>query len=369
MLAIVSAAVPFAAAYSLAWYPGAPVQARAAVLRMEAVPEAMPEGMAMPGMPGDAPQIISEETYGMMLSTLLKTEKPVAQEISANYAMVDYAFLQKLEEAIANDDPEQKERLSVIKEAVNEEMAKRMQQAAEALREVLQSPTPVIMEGKIAGLARQGRIDDALMQLLQANLEQAQAAGEAGAGAVAVMSKLKERVQTEVDAKLPPQSQLLRQLLRMDDPVARESLLREKMSPKKKASIILLDGDNGDDKEEDLSPDVSPRLLAQSISELKSRFGNVDENYDTGFVQKLEAIADQAEAVALDLAGGEELSAKQQQDLMWDRATVSVWDLEAVEEEAHQDGNFAVWEEEAQKQLARQENAQREANIMSDFQQ
>ena len=42
----------------------------------------------------------------------------------------------------------------------------------------------------------------------------------------------------------------------------------------------------------------------------------MDEGYDTGFVSKLEKIAEEAEAVALDLAGGKELTAKQQQDMM-----------------------------------------------------
>ena len=52
-----------------------------------------------------------------------------------------------VESAIAEDNPDTKPKLVEIQEAVNEEMATRMQQAAEALREVLTSPTPVIMEG------------------------------------------------------------------------------------------------------------------------------------------------------------------------------------------------------------------------------
>lgn len=64
--------------------------------------------------------------------------------------------------------------------------------------------------------------------------------------------------------------------------------------------------------------------------ELKARFGNVDENYDTGFVQRLLKIADEAEAVALDLAGGKELSSREQQDMAWERSFVSVWDLAQV---------------------------------------
>ena len=55
--------------------------ARSAVVRLQ---EAAPQ------------QIVSEETYGMMLSTLLKTNKSIAGEISSNYAMVDYAFMQRL---------------------------------------------------------------------------------------------------------------------------------------------------------------------------------------------------------------------------------------------------------------------------------
>jgi len=358
-------ALPSISSYNIATparHPSRPAAAasRGAIVHLQ---ERMPQDLTQP----QAPQIISEETYGLMLSTLLKTEKSVKTEISANYAMVDYAFLQKLEEAIAEDDSEKAPKLAEIKEAVNEEMAKRMQMAAEALKDVLTSPTPVVMEGKIAGFARQGRIDDALLQLLEANLQQAEAAGAAGAGAVKVMSSLKERVQTELDAKLPPAMSLLRQLIRIDSAEARESLLREKMAPKKKASVILATGTGEEAEPESTAPDVPQREMAEAISELKSRFGNVDESYDTGFVAKVEQIAEEAEAVALDLAGGKELTAKQQQDLMWDRGTVSVWDLEAVEEEAHQDGKMAMWEEEAQKQFERQENAQRQQSIERDF--
>lgn len=81
----------------------------------------------------------------------------------------------------------------------------------------------------------------------------------------------------------------------------------------------------------------------------------MDELYDSGFVKKLETIADEAEvcmcrftayaslspsfpqfafhlrqAVALELAGGRELSAKEAQDMAWERQTVSVWELEQV---------------------------------------
>jgi len=117
----------------------------------------------------------------------------------------------------------------------------------------------------------------------------------------------------------------------------------------------------------DTKPEISPREVAEAIQDIKLRFGNVDENYDTGFVSRLQTIAEEAEAIALDLAGGKELSARQAQDMAWEQASVSVWDLEAVEEEAHQDGKLAVWEEEAQQQMARQDSDMRKSAIDSDW--
>lgn len=315
-------------------------------------------------------RIMSTETYGVMLSTLLNTNENLEAQISANYAMVDYAFLQRLEELIGQGNEENIERLRDIKTAVNSEMAKRMTAAAQAMKDLVTSPTPIVMEGKIAALARQGRIDDALMQLLEANKQQAEAAGEAGAGAVRVLSRLQQRVQTEMDTKLPKQVSLLRRLLRMDDADARQKLLREKMKPKQGSSGILLSTVSKQEQEDAKStePDVPPRLLAAAIQDIKLRFGNVDEQYDTGFVKRLEEIAEEAEAIALDLAGGKELSARQAQDMAWDQASVSVWDLEQVEEEAHAEGKLAVWEDEAQAQMARQDSAMRKKAIDTDYQ-
>jgi len=318
---------------------------------------------------GSGEQIISQETYGLMLSTLLQTDENLQSQISANYAMVDYAFLQRLEEVIA-EGTEDTARVMEIKEAVTAEMSNRMQAAAEAMKDLVQSPTPVVMEGKMAGLARQGRLDDALLQLLEANLQQAQAAGEAGKGAVAVLTKLQVRVREELDLALPKPVALLRRLLRMDDPDARQKLIREKMSPKKGSGGILLTTVSKEEQEaaQSTEPDVSPREVAEAIKEIKIRFGNVDEEYDTGFIKRLEEISDEAEAIALDLAGGKELSARQAQDMAWNQASVSVWDLEAVEEEAHQEGKLAVWEEEAQAQMARQDSAMRKSAIEGDWQ-
>lgn len=43
----------------------------------------------------------SVRRYGLMLKTLLTTEQEITDQISANYAMVDYEFLQQLETRMA----------------------------------------------------------------------------------------------------------------------------------------------------------------------------------------------------------------------------------------------------------------------------
>jgi hypothetical protein len=279
--------------------------------------------------------------------------------------MVDYAFLQKLETEFTDAEGAKLERLTEIKDAVNTEMRHRVETAAATFKDIVQSPSAIIMEGKIAGLARQGKIDDALMTLLEANIQQAEQAGEAGKGALAVMSKLKSRVQQELDTKQAPVIVLLRRLFRMDSKPARIALLKEKMSPKAASSIILTDM-QGEEDSKDTKPDVDPREVAKAIEEIKLRFGNVDENYDTGFVAKLNMVAAEAEEVALGLAGGKELSAKEQQDMAWEQNSVSVWDLGQVEEQSREEGGYAFWEQEAQDQFAA-DAEQRQKGILKDI--
>ena len=300
-----------------------------------------------------------------MMRTLLETENSIASEISSNYNMIDYAFLQRLEESMKTAEGEQKARMVEIQEAVNSEMATRMQTAMATLKDIIQSPSAIIMEGKVAGLARQGKIDDALMTMLEANLQQAEQAGEAGKGAVQVLSKLKDRVRDELDTKQTPTIAFLRQLFRIDSKPTRLRMLKEKLSPKTATNVVLVSSeDGGKEEEKDLRPDVDPRELAAALADIKLRFGNVDENYDTGFVARLNEVANEAEEVTLDLAGGKELTARDQQDMAWEKQTVSVWDLGAVEDQAREEGGYAMWEKEAQDIMA--DTDQRKAGLQKD---
>ena len=49
-------------------------------------------------VPGENKVIDSQDTYNVMMRVLLETNSSVADQISASYHMVDYAFLQKLDQ-------------------------------------------------------------------------------------------------------------------------------------------------------------------------------------------------------------------------------------------------------------------------------
>merc|ERR1719243_497219 len=217
-----------------------------------------------PGGPQQMQKIDSQDTYNVMMRVLLETNASVADQISASYHMVDYAFMQKLDQrAESETDEEVSARIAEIKEAVNNEMKVRIEAATVTFKDIVQSPSAIIMEGKIAGLSRQGKIDDALMTLLEANIQQAE---QAGKGALQVLTKLSTRVRDELDAKHPPAVSMLRRLFRMDSKPARVALLREAMSPKTSTSVILLSSeDPGKEEQKDTRPDVDPREVAKAI--------------------------------------------------------------------------------------------------------
>ena len=65
--------------------------------RSAAAPRAAALHMQM--IPGQDKVIDSQDTYNVMMRTLLETNASIADQISKNYHLVDYAFLKKLETA------------------------------------------------------------------------------------------------------------------------------------------------------------------------------------------------------------------------------------------------------------------------------
>ena len=62
--------------------------------------------VAVAQMPDAPPEIVSSETYSLMIRALLETENSIASEISSNYEMIDYGFLQMLDQRIAEGEGE-----------------------------------------------------------------------------------------------------------------------------------------------------------------------------------------------------------------------------------------------------------------------
>lgn len=313
-------------------------------------------------------QINSKETYDVMFKTLLTTENDLEKEVQNNYDLFDYGFLQMLDKRVkeGDDDPEI-EKLKSIQKCIAKEMGFRMNQAAELLKEVFKAPNPLVMQAKITSLAREGKVDNAFLELLKANWQMALKAGPAGADKAALLAKLMTHCSEEIDKLQKPEIALIRKLMKCKDKAQRIELLTEKMSWKKASKLIVADAKGEEEKQEDQKPEVPPKLFAETLRDMKARFGNVDEDFNTGFMEKIEIIAEEAEKVAWDLSGGKELTPQQQQDYMWNKGTVSVWDLAAMEDKAHEEGNLAVWEQEAQEQMARQENQQRKEGALKDF--
>ena len=80
-------------------------------------------------------------------------------------------------------------------------------------------------------LAREGKGDEPFLLLLEANADQARAAG--AAGPAELMDKLRQRAMTEKDKQSSTKEiKLLRQLLREPDSNKREDLLTAAFTPK-----------------------------------------------------------------------------------------------------------------------------------------
>ena len=176
-------------------------------------------------------------SYEEMCQKVLPPYKPgdtPASIVFNFYEQFDAQFIKVLNERAQNGDTGSQEVLS----ALAEEQQKRVNAATEALKEVLSKGEPMRMEGAIVKLAKEGRIDEPFLLLLEANADQAEAAG--AAGPAALMRKLRKRAMNEKDKQSATKEiKLLRQLLREDDSNAREQLLTDAFTPKEALIVSI----------------------------------------------------------------------------------------------------------------------------------
>ena len=183
-------------------------------------------------------------SYEDLLQEVLPPYKPgdTASSIAFSYYdKFDAQFVKVLTERSNNGDADAHTLLGAL--AV--EQSKRMGAATEALKSVLSLGDPMRMEGALVKMAREGKIDEPFLLLLEANANQAEAAG--AQGPAQLMRKLAKRAMAEKDKQSSSKEiKLLRQLLREDDSAARELILEEAFTPKEALLVSSLELESSD---------------------------------------------------------------------------------------------------------------------------
>lgn len=193
---------------------------------------------------GDAQEIKTQKTnfyeeeitpeirmsYDDMVKKVLPPYKPgetPATVVFAYYDQFDAQFIKVLKERSENGETESQD----VLDALSIEQSKRLAAATENIKAVLAAGDPMRMEGVIVKFAKEGKIDEPFLLLLEANANQAAAAG--AQGPAQLMKKLGKRAMEEKDKQSQTKEiKLLRQLLRTDEAEKREELLTEAFTPK-----------------------------------------------------------------------------------------------------------------------------------------
>jgi hypothetical protein len=152
------------------------------------------------------------------------------------YDQFDAQFVKVLNDLSSNGN----EDANKLLEALAVEQQKKIASATEVLKSVLALGDPMRMEGAIVKMAREGKIDEPFLLLLEANANQARSAG--ADGPAQLMDKLKKRAAEEKDKQMTSKEiRLLRQLLRSNDAAEREKILEDAFTPRENLLVREID--------------------------------------------------------------------------------------------------------------------------------
>jgi len=260
------------------------------------------------------------------------------------YSQFDAQFIKVLKERVDNGDND----AQAVLDALAVEQQKRMSAATEVVREVISMGDPMRMEGKIVALSKEGKIDEPFLLLLEANVNQAEAAG--ARGPAELMKRLLKRAYEEKDKQSTSKEiKLLRQLLRVDNTEERTALLTDAFTPKvgllvpgtAENAMKAVDGEQPE--EEKAVPEVPPPDFINACKAVLLNFGNLSAEDEKGDLSsQIKQIAAEAEAVATGIYG-QGMNSREQQDRAWKETTTSIFDLETLEIDAEQRGETAPW--------------------------
>lgn len=280
------------------------------------------------------PTDVAQATYDQLINTMINSRDPDDNEalkiaVNVSYEQIDMTLLERLQERISLGG-ENSSALIELQECINNTMNERIAIAAESVKTVLAAGDPTVMKKEVDALARKGRIDDAFILLLQANLEQANKAG--ARTAIEVLTLILKHASSVKEIILDPEVKLIRSLLRTEDKVARKKMLKDALEPMR--SVATVDGDVMS------TVKVDGRKFVVALRKLIEEFGNVDEK----FILKLSEIGEESEAVARDIFEMEDKDVQDLQDEAFHKRSVSIWDLERIEMEEEVKGGKAAWE-------------------------
>lgn len=281
-----------------------------------------------------------KDTFQSILNRFLSPKnssmslEDIAQE---NYELCDMKFIEMLKKEVddcyAQGATFEGSQYTAIVDAINSVMVKSISSAQDKLAIILSKKSLPAMEAEIIRLCRTNEMDEAITLLIEANADQAEKAGVKQASEV--LRKLLLRASMEKERKLPDEQKLLRVLLKEGRTEKRKELLYEAFKPSKSM--------NEDGGVVNGPPLITPPVFIQLLKTLISQYGNV-EGYD--IFGKTQILIDEAQIVATDLYG-EGMSPRDQQKYMFEKNTVSVWDLAEYEHMALMAGDEVPWRNDA----------------------
>lgn len=275
-------------------------------------------------------------SYDLLIDKLTADPSPAAIDtaVEADFDRLDMRFLERLNERMQEDSPK-KEVLTALNSAIQACMSGRVKRASETLAKILKAGDPNAMKKELMILNAKGALDDSVILLLEANIEQAKKAG--AAQAVEVMQMLRDKAVDYKDQSMPEEIRLIRKLLRTDDEEARRKMLVEAFKPRDEN---LVNPDGSARKKQA----VSGKQFVTALRTLIADFGNVDER----FLAKVDKIAKESEAVASELFNvQQDMDVKELQDEAFHKRSISVWELESLEEQYERSGLEAPWQGES----------------------
>jgi hypothetical protein len=285
-----------------------------------------------------------EDTLKQLLPPYKGGETPESI-VKTNYDKFDAQFVKVLNERVTVDNDQDS---AALLEALAAEQSRRIGIATENLKSVLAMGEPMKMEGAIIKMAREGKVDESFLLLLEANETQARDAG--ATGPAELMKRLRLRAAEEKDKQMASKEiALIRKLLRADDAAQREKILEDAFTPRENLLVAgtaenaakAMDGEIPD-KDQPM-PDVPPPDFINACKAVMLNFGNLQYDDDRGdLATRIKQIASEAEVVATRIYG-QGMSLREQQDRAWKEQTTSIFDLERMELEAESRGDHAPW--------------------------